>query len=65
MSIIKTKLPLQFCINSLTIMIGKLWLVELTNSKTRKKNVNKQYSRPFVNKISIMVCYFIGQLNKP
>ena len=34
------KFPLQFCINGLTIMIGQLGLVWLTNRKTGRKNVN-------------------------
>ena len=42
--------------HDLTIMIGQLGLVYLTNRKTRRKDVNEQNSRPFVNKISIEVC---------
>ena len=41
--------------NGLTIMIGQLGLVWLTNNKG-KKHVNKQISRQFINKISIIVC---------
>ena len=42
---IKTKLPLQFCINGLTIIIGPLRLVQLTKRKTGRKHVNKLISR--------------------
>ena len=52
----KTKLPLQFCMNGLAIIIGQLGLVQMTNRKTGRKDVNKRFSRPFVDKISIMIC---------
>ena len=41
----------KFC-----MIIGQLELVKLTNRKTGKKNVNKQISRLFVNKISMIFC---------
>ena len=37
--------------NSFSIMIGKIWLVLLTNMMMTRKDVNKQISRQFVNKI--------------
>ena len=52
----KTKLPLQIYNNGLTIIIGQLWLVQLTIRQTEREDVNKRDSRPFVDKISIMVC---------
>ena len=36
--------------NGLTIIIGQLKLVYLTNRKTKRKDVNKRISRPFSNK---------------
>ena len=39
---IKTKLPLQFCIIVLTIMIGQLGLVCLKDGKKACKQTNKQ-----------------------
>ena len=45
---INTKLILYFCMNGLTIMIGQLGLVQLTNRKTRRKHVNKLISRPLL-----------------
>ena len=53
---IKNKIPVQFCMKDHTIMIGRLELVQLTNRKMGRKDVNKLISRPFVNKISIIVC---------
>ena len=53
---IKIKLPLQYCMKCLTIMSGQSELFQLTNRKTGRKHVNKLISRPFVNKISRMVC---------
>ena len=47
---IKTKLSLKFCMNSLIIMIDQLRLVQFTNRKTGRMDVNKRISRPFVNK---------------
>ena len=44
---IKKKLPLQFCMNGITIMICQLGLIQLANGK---KDVNKRISRPFFNK---------------
>ena len=71
----KTNLPLQFCMNSLAIIISQLGLVQLTNRKTRRKDINKLISRQlliFINKMSanlfvyILYSYLpIGQLNKP
>ena len=40
----KTKLSLKFSMNGLTIFIGQLELVQLTNRKTGRKVVNKQIS---------------------
>ena len=37
---IKAKLPIQICMNGLTIMIGQLGLVWLTLSKTGRKYVS-------------------------
>ena len=42
---IKTKLPLQFCMNDLTIIIRQLVLSLVDNMKTRRKDVNKVISR--------------------
>ena len=42
--------------NGLTIMVGQLGLVQLNNRKPERKDVNKQISKQFVNKISIIVC---------
>ena len=56
------------------VIIGQLGLVELTNRKMGRKDVNKQINRQFVNEITIMFCYLIyilssrlpiNQLNKP
>ena len=52
----KTKLPLQFCMNGFTIILSQLALVSLTNRNTGRKHVNKLIRRPFVNKISMLVC---------
>ena len=41
--------------HDLTIMIGQLGLVYLTNRKTRRKDVNKRISRQFVNKMPTIV----------
>ena len=40
--------------NCLTIRIGQLGLVQLTNRKMGRKHVNKQISRQFVTKLSII-----------
>jgi hypothetical protein len=40
-----TKLPLNFCMHGLTIIIGQLGLVWLTNGRTGRKHVNKIISR--------------------
>ena len=42
--------------NGLKIIIGQLGLVLLTNRETGGKDVNKQISRPFINKIKLIVC---------
>ena len=42
--------------NGLTIMVGQLGLVQLNNRKQEIKDVNKQISRQFYNKILKRVC---------
>ena len=60
---IKTKLPLQLRMNSLTIIIGHLGLVWFANRKTRKKHLYNQISRQFVNKTSTIVCLLVYMTN--
>ena len=52
----RPKITMQIYVNGLKIIIGQLGIVELTNRKTGRKNVNKLISTPFLSKISIMVC---------
>ena len=63
---IKTKLPLQFCVNSLVTIIGQLGLVWLTNKKTKRKHVNKLISRRlliyYFLKLRRLLIYFIFKL---
>ena len=40
----------------LTIMIGQLGLFSLPIGRQEKKDVNKQISRPFVNRILTIIC---------
>ena len=71
---INTKLPLQFCMNGLTIMIGQLGLLWLANRKRRKKHVKNQLADNYWYLINIMSAnsfihmlsssFSIGQLNK-
>ena len=42
---IKTKLPLQVCMNCLTIMIGQLVFFNLTYRQLKRKGVNKIINR--------------------
>ena len=56
---IKTKLPIQYCMNGITIIIGQLGIVHLANRKTGRNHVNNQISRLFINKISIIVCKLV------
>ena len=72
--IIKTKLPLQFCKTSLTIMIGKLEIVELTNTQQEQgKKGYKQTNQQTIIDIGLLIRFvyilsiqlLFGQLNKP
>ena len=55
----KNKLLLKFYMNSFTIIISQLKLVQLTNRLTEREDVNKRDSRPFVDRTSIMVCLLV------